>query len=604
MVAQNLVDIKMLRHNLKHLFGFDDFRPGQFEVIESILRGEHVLSVMPTGSGKSLCYQLPAASVPSQTIVVSPIIALMNDQVMNLRASGVRAETIHSGNSREENIDAWMRFKAGQSKILYISPERLVTEKMIAALKQLDVKLFVVDEAHCISKWGASFRPDYESLCELRHSFPKATIAAFTATADSATRKDICNKLTAGSAKVILRGFDRPNLALRVLPKQKVKNSILAYCQNRLDYCGIIYCLSRNETDDLASFLANQGINAIAYHAGKSAEERSLAQDRFMTEANAVMVATVAFGMGIDKPDVRYVIHASLPASMEAFYQEIGRAGRDGLPADTVLFFSLSDVIKRQRMIADGDGDEEFKFLEGRRLQSLVGYCETTSCRKIALLSYFDEQAEQCENCDNCLSPKITEDLSDSAKMALQTIIETGQYIGVSQVIDVLTGALTEKVKNRGHHKLPCFGAGQTKSKKYFQSLIRQLVSSGHLRINLEKYGAIQLTPSAKEIMSGQARFYGSIEISDVSPTPSKARSEVKQLDPPSLDLFQALKETRLQIAREKGVPAFMIFSDATLREMAHHKPQTKGEFLSIKGVGNQKLDEYFEGFVSTIVAF
>lgn len=602
MKTQIRIDVETLHRNLKQMFGFDDFRPGQLEVIESIARGEDVLSVMPTGSGKSLCYQLPAASSSSRTIVVSPIIALMNDQTISLKATGVGAETIHSGKMRDENVLAWQRFKNGQSNILYISPERLMTDRMLAALEHLDVKLFVVDEAHCISKWGASFRPDYEALSNLRHRFPQASIAAFTATADSATRNDICDKLTGGRARVIVKGFDRPNLALSVLPKQNMKATILSYCQKQSNSCGIIYCLSRNETDEVAVFLADRGINAIAYHAGKSTEQRSLAQDRFMTEANAVMVATVAFGMGIDKPDVRFVIHASLPASMEAFYQEIGRAGRDGQPADTVLFFGLSDIIKRQRMISDGDGTDEFKFLESKRLQSLIGYCETTACRKTALLSYFDEKIDQCGNCDNCLSPQATEDLTDEAKLTLQVVIDTGQYFGVSHVIDVLTGALTEKARSRGHHQLSCFGSGSTKSKQYFQSLVRQLVSSGYLKINLEKYGAVQLTPQSDDILSKRVRFHAKIDrTSRVTPS-QKTKPDVTSLDASAIDLFQALKETRLRLAKEKGVPAFVVFSDATLREMALHKPKTERAFLNIKGVGRQKLDEYFDSFVETII--
>lgn len=604
MDSQASTDTETLFRNLQHVFGFDAFRPGQLEVIETIWRGEHVLSVMPTGSGKSLCYQLPAASASFRTIVVSPIIALMNDQTMSLKAIGVGAETIHSGNTREDNVDAWRRYRGGHSNILYISPERLMTERMLDALDQLEVKLFVVDEAHCISKWGASFRPEYEALSKLRHRFPDATIAAFTATADSATRKDISEQLTAGNAKIFVKGFDRPNLALSVLPKENVKGAISSYCQERAGSCGIVYCLSRNETDEIAGFLAARGINAIAYHAGKSTEERSAAQDRFMTEPNAVMVATVAFGMGIDKPDVRFVIHASLPSSMEAFYQEIGRAGRDGLPADTVLFFGLSDILKRQRMIADGDGAEEFKFLEGRRLQSLVGYCETTACRKTALLAYFDEEISECGNCDNCISPPTTEDLTDDARLVLTAIVETGQYFGVSHVIDVLTGAMTEKAKARGHDELPCFGSGRARSKQYFQSLIRQLISAGYLKINLEKYGAVQLVPQSEEILSNGARFHARI---DKTAKPSRAAAKMAEaapMDSHTAALFQALKETRLQLAKERGVPAFAVFSDATLREMAGQRPLTEQAFLDIKGVGRQKLGEYFDRFVDIIRTF
>ena len=590
-----------LNFKLKNFFGYDSFRPGQLEIIQHLLNGEDVLAVMPTGAGKSLCFQLPALIQSFKTIIISPLVALMNDQTAALRDLGVEVELIHSGRDYEENAQSWRNFVTGDVKILYMSPERLMQSRMLTALGSLDIGMFVVDEAHCISKWGAGFRPDYEALSRLRGLFPNTILAAFTATADRATRVDINQKLSGGNARQILKGFGRDNLSLAVYPKKELKKNLIEYLNQKAHQSGIVYCLSRNETDEIAEYLNKEGFSAIAYHAGKTTEYRNSAQDRFMTEDGLIMVATIAFGMGIDKSDIRFVIHASLPGSIEAYYQEIGRAGRDGKPADTVLFFGLSDLIKRQRMIFEGDGADQFKVLEYKRLEALTGYCETVKCRKVALLSYFDEESEPCGNCDNCMTPPIVEDQTSQAVMLLSAIKQTGEFFGSSHIIDIVRGGETAKIKEKGHNSLESFGEGARYSKSFFQGLIRQLISSGILTVNLERFGAVQLMQKAYEVVEGREQFFARAHV-ERSPPKTLNRDTGRNIgEGPETILFQSLKALRLEIAREKGVPAYVIFSDRTLEDMSIKKPKTKSDFLLVTGVGNKKLIEYYESFSELI---
>jgi len=590
-----------LNFKLKNFFGYDSFRPGQLEIIQHLLNGEDVLAVMPTGAGKSLCFQLPALIQSFKTIIISPLVALMNDQTAALRDLGVEVELIHSGRDYEENAQSWRNFATGDVKILYMSPERLMQSRMLMALESLDIGMFVVDEAHCISKWGAGFRPDYEALSRLRGLFPNSILAAFTATADRATRVDINQKLSGGNARQILKGFGRDNLSLAVYPKKELKKNLIEYLNQKAHQSGIVYCLSRNETDEIAEYLNKEGFSAIAYHAGKTTEYRNSAQDRFMTEDGLIMVATIAFGMGIDKSDIRFVIHASLPGSIEAYYQEIGRAGRDGKPADTVLFFGLSDLIKRQRMIFEGDGADQFKVLEYKRLEALTGYCETVKCRKVALLSYFDEESEPCGNCDNCMTPPIVEDQTSQAVMLLSAIKQTGEFFGSSHIIDIVRGGETAKIKEKGHNNLESFGKGARYSKSFFQGLIRQLISSGILTVNLERFGAVQLMQKAYEVVEGREQFFARAHV-ERSPPKTLNRDTGRNIgEGPETILFQSLKALRLEIAREKGVPAYVVFSDRTLEDMSIKKPKTKSDFLLVTGVGNKKLIEYYESFSELI---
>ena len=600
----NNTDSDHLKTKLKKIYGYDKFRPGQEGIIETILDKKNVLAVMPTGAGKSLCYQLPAIVSDFSTIVVSPLLALIDDQVAGLTALGVTVSSIHSGKDRESNIVEWKKFASGISKLVYMSPERLMQERMIKALQKLNIGLFVIDEAHCISKWGPDFRPQYSELSQLKNHFPNATIAAFTATADRATREDIVTQLSDKDFKTIVKGFDRPNLSLNVAEKSDIKNALASILLSKKGQSGIIYCLSRNEVDTTALFLKEKGFNAIPYHAGKSTQDRKKAQNRFMTESATIMVATIAFGMGVDKPDIRFVIHASLPGSIEAFYQEIGRAGRDGEPSETIMFYGLQDLIKRQRMIFEGDEKGDFKFLEYKRLETLIGYCETASCRRKALLSHFDENIDDCGNCDNCLEKPPVVDYTSEAKLVIQTIKLTGQFFGAAHIVDVLRGSGSAKIKERGHDQLETFCSMPHYPKTFISSLIRLLVAFGALKIDFAKYGALAISDAAEEIYKGNTVFEAKKIVVGQNKATSKSSTTREEVKVENQDLLQILKNLRLDLATEKNVPAYIIFPDKTLHQMANAKPTTKEEFLNISGVGEKKLEEYFKPFSETVTDF
>src|SRR5665213_3127719 len=454
---------------LRDVFGFDRFRSGQEAAMDAVLGGRNVLCVMPTGSGKSLCFQVPALMLGGLTIVVSPLVALMQDQVAALRLAGVAAETINSSRDREENVAAWRRAALGETRLLYLSPERLMTDSMLAALGKLPVRLIAIDEAHCISQWGPAFRPDYEMLSRLRELFCGVPIMALTATADETTRADIAARLFGGAVEQIVLGFDRPNITLTVSAKQEWKQQLLSFVKTRGGQSGIVYCLSRKRTEEAAEFLAARGIHAMAYHAGMTKEARDANQNAFMTEPYTVMAATIAFGMGIDKSDVRYVFHADLPASLESYYQEIGRAGRDGETA------------------------EERKRREHHRLAALIGYCEASSCRRRTLLGYFGEEAEPCGNCDVCLNPAALVDGTDEARQRLGIVQLTGERYGAAHIVDILRGAKTEKIAKCGHNQLRGFGSGAGRKKEEWRLLIRQLVAGGFLNHDIGGYGGLSL---------------------------------------------------------------------------------------------------------------
>ncbi|MCZ0931682.1 MAG: DNA helicase RecQ [Oligoflexia bacterium] len=617
------MDLKII---LKETFGFSDFRSGQEEIIKLILNKKHVLAVFPTGAGKSLCYQFPAVILPGRSVVVSPLIALMNDQtaylnslkisatdktflktrnLSHLRSLKILAGKIHSHCRFRQNQDTLQSFLKGKVKILYISPEKLMTEKILNEFKKLPIEMFVIDEAHCISKWGAGFRPEYEQLSQLKHLFPQAVLPAFTATADKATRWDIAKKLTHSKSKIIVKGFNRPNLFLSVEPKHNWKKRLLEFLNERRGLSGIIYALSRKETERISEFLNNKGFSCKAYHAGRSAQDRQKSQDIFMTEDGMIMSATTAFGMGIDKPNIRFVVHASLPASMEDFYQEIGRAGRDGEQADTLLFYGLKDLITRRKMIQSGEEDKEYKLRENKRLDALLAYCESSDCRKKALLSYFGEVCDNCRFCDNCLSPPKRVEGTVPAQKFLSAMARTGYRFGMGHIIDVVCGIETDKVKSRRHHKLPTFGKGASHSKSFWEVFARQLISSGNINIDIEHFGALKVTESGGDILYGRKKFfYKELSLSSVVQKELKTKKanlrkeELKAEDQP---LLSNLKKLRLQLAREKEVPAYIIFSDRTLIEMAILKPQSLEETLSINGVGKQKLELYGDAFLKVI---
>ena len=582
-----------MERSLKKYFGFSDFRPGQKEIVQALLANKNLLSVMPTGAGKSICYQLPAMLSDYKTIIVSPLVSLMDDQVASLKSQNILAEKIHSNCTFEENGAAWRSFSQGEAKILYVSPERLMTDRMVASLNGLGIGMFVIDEAHCISKWGAGFRPDYDDLSRLQYLFPEAVIAAFTATADEATRNDIVEKLTSGNASIFVRGFDRPNLSLAVLQKSNWKQRLLEFLHSKRRESGIIYCLSRKNTETVAAYLSENGFNALPYHAGQDATVRRNSQGRFMTEEGLIMVATIAFGMGIDKPDIRFVVHANLPSSMEAFYQEIGRAGRDGASAETIIFYGLDDLIKRRRMINQGEGDDQYKLREQKRLDTLVAYCEAATCRRKALLVYFDDVYVECGNCDNCLNPPTLIDGTELAQMALSVISTTGEYFGTVHIVNVVRGTLTEKVLQRRHNELSNFGVGKERPKEFWQALIRQLLAAGHISVDIQRYGALRISDTGRKILSGDTVFnYKNINSKSLLPS-GKSQKSLPKIIGVNEELLAKLKVKRLDIAREKRVPAFVIFSDRSLTEMAAKRPQSESQFLDINGVGPQKLKEY-----------
>lgn len=592
---------------LQQIFGFSQFREGQEKIINHLLHGDNVLAIMPTGGGKSLCYQIPAVLSETITVVISPLVALMDDQVAALRAIDVNAVCIHSGMTRDDQVEAWLAVRDGHSTIVYMSPERLMAERMLNALSSLSVGMFIVDEAHCISKWGANFRPEYEMLSMLKERFPQSTFGAFTATADEATRNDIAGKLFPDSGEIIVQGFDRPNLKLAVGNKDNWRRQLTHFLEDKKTDCGIIYCLSRKYTEEVAGFLKDEGFNAIAYHAGQDSQVRKHNQDRFMSENAVIMVATIAFGMGIDKPDIRYVCHLNLPSSVEAYYQEIGRAGRDGKPAETLMLYGLDDI-RMRRMFIDQDGkDDAHKLREHKRLDGLLAYCEASQCRRRTLLSYFDEKTDACGNCDTCLNPPKRVDGTEHARMVLSAIHRTGQYFGAAHIIDVVRGSNNQKVLERGHDKLPTFGVGKDRSKQYWQAFIRQMVAGGSLSINIQKYGCLEISDQGHEILQGTHGFEFREIPADAGPERKKSRKSAKStaqtthLSDADDQLLTRLKALRLELARTRNVPAYVVFSDNTLIEMASEKPATLGALSEINGVGPKKLEDYGKIFVAAI---
>ncbi len=591
------------RQILKDIFGFDAFRPGQEAVMDAVLGGRNVLSVMPTGSGKSLCFQVPALVLGGLTIVVSPLVALMQDQVAALRLAGVSADTINSSRDREENIAAWRRAASGETRLLYLSPERLMTEAMLAALSKLAVRLIAVDEAHCISQWGPAFRPDYETLSRLRDMFPGVPVMALTATADESTRADIIARLFGGKADQIVLGFDRPNITLTVAAKREWKQQLLSFVKARAGQSGIIYCLSRKRTEEATAFLAGQGIAALAYHAGMSKEARDANQNAFMTEPYTVMAATIAFGMGIDKSDVRYVFHADLPASLESYYQEIGRAGRDGKPAEAHMLFGLGDIRMRRLFIDQEETSDDRKRREHQRLAALVNYCEASSCRRRSLLGYFGESAEPCGNCDACSSPATLVDETQRARQVLGVVQQTGERYGALHIVDILRGAETEKIVNSRHDQLPGFGSGASLKKEEWRSMIRQLVAGGFLDHDVAGYGGLSLLEHGHALLQGGRKFLYRADTARPPTRKDSAAASSGALTAGQTALLAALKKLRLSIASQRQVPAYVIFPDKTLLEMAVSTPRTLPEFAMVSGVGASKLRDFGRAFVEAISA-
>lgn len=567
--------------------------------MDRLLAGTHTLSVMPTGAGKSICYQVPALMGEQLTVVVSPLVALMDDQVAALRANGAPAVAIHSNRPRPDNVADWRKVQDGNARLLYMSPERLMTPRMLAALEGLNPAMFVVDEAHCISKWGFSFRPEYEALSALRDRFPNATLAAFTATADTATRRDIAAKLFGGRGDVVVRGFDRPNLRLSVTPKTDWRAQLMEFLEPRQGVSGIVYCLSRKLTEEVAGLLTDAGFRALPYHAGLDQQVRSNNQEAFMAEDGVVMVATIAFGMGIDKPDIRYVFHLNMPGSMESYYQEIGRAGRDGRPAEVQMLYGLDDIRMRRQFITQDDGDEDHKRREHKRLDALLAYAEATHCRRVSLLAYFGDEAEACGNCDICLDPPELLDGTESARTLLETVSATGEMFGASHIIDVLRGSDSAKISDRRHDQLATYGAGAARSKPFWQGFVRQVVAAGYLSIDVEGFGGLKLTARSDGLLHGEDRFkYRDIPKSRSSRTSRRPAVEMEDIDSA---LFARLKALRRDLAIERNVPAYVVFSDATLKDMCALKPENLETLAMVNGVGPKKLKDFGDVFLGAV---
>lgn len=590
------------RAALAAVFGFHEFRPGQEAVVASLIAGRDTLAVMPTGAGKSLCFQLPAVIDDGLTIVVSPLIALMDDQVRSLRLQGVAAGALHSGRSRDDNLETWRNAVAGRLSLLYAAPERLMLDGVMEGLGRVRLSRLVVDEAHCISRWGHAFRPEYLALPKLRARFPGVPVAAFTATADAPTRRDIVDVLCGGDAEEFVFGFDRPNLTIRIAEKRDPLRQILAILDDNRGRSGIVYRLSRRSVEETAADLVRHGYDALPYHAGMPAERRAENQDRFVSEDGVVMVATIAFGMGIDKPDVRFVVHADLPSSVEAYYQEIGRAGRDGLPSTVTMLYGLADIRQRRRFIDESEAPDEQRRVEHQRLNALLGVCETTECRRRALLRSFGEELDApCGNCDVCLEPPEVIDGTVAAQKALSAILRTGSRFGAGHVIDVLTGASNDAIVQYGHDKLPTFGVGTEFDKNGWRSVVRQLVASGVIDIDATGYGALLLGPRGRAVLKGEET------VGLRRPATGKTRRRrggpdaAASASPQNAGLLAQLKALRLEIARELGIPAYTVFHDRTLIEIAERRPASLDAMSGIHGVGAAKLEKFGARFLEAI---
>ena len=591
---------------LRHVFGFDQFRGEQAEVVDCLIDGGDALVLMPTGGGKSLCYQLPALLRPGTGIVVSPLIALMQDQVEALRQLGIAAACLNSSLAPGEADAVERQFVAGELDLLYVAPERLLTPRFLSLLDRVPLALFAIDEAHCVSQWGHDFRPEYRELTALHERWPGVPRIALTATADAPTRREIVERLRLEDARQFVGSFDRPNIRYRVAAKDDGRRQLLAFLESRRGASGIVYCLSRRKVEATAGFLAESGFDALPYHAGLDTKIRSANQRRFLQEDGVVIVATIAFGMGIDKPDVRFVAHLDLPKSIEGYYQETGRAGRDGDPADAWLAYGLGDAVLLRRMIEEGEAGEERKRLERRKLDALLGYCESTTCRRQQLLAYFGEpHPGQCGNCDNCLQPPATWDGTVAAQKALSCVYRTGQRFGAAHLVDVLRGADTAKVRQFGHDALSTYAIGGDLDAGQWRSVFRQLVAGGLLDVDIEGHGALRLTAASEEVLKGRRTL--SMRLEPPARERKRARAARKAEAAPAdlpvdaMARFDQLREWRATMAREQNVPAYVIFHDATLRAIALADPDGLDALRLINGVGDRKLERYGEAVLETL---
>ena len=596
----------LARASLRSVFGFDSFRPGQEEVVQAVLDGENVMAVMPTGSGKSLCYQLPAIVRPGLTLVVSPLIALMRDQVRALTAAGVEAGSLNSSNDPSENARVQGLLRRGELRLLYVAPERLSRPDMVEMLSEMNVSLLAIDEAHCVSQWGHDFRPEYLSLGDVaRRIGGRLQTLALTATADGPTRDDIEGKLFPSAPRVFVRSFDRPNLRLAFKPKDRSSRQVLDFARAHPGDSGIVYCSSRRKVEELAAALTAAGLSALPYHAGLDKNVRDTNQDRFQQEDGVVMTATVAFGMGIDKPDVRFVCHADLPSNVEAYYQEIGRAGRDGLPADTLTLYGLDDMRLRRLQIEQSDSPAERKRIERQRLGALIALAEAPRCRRQTLLSYFGETSETCGNCDLCIEGVERFDGTIEAQKAMSAIVRTGERFGVEHLVAIVCGERTENVLRFNHDKLPTFGVGADRKNVEWRSIYRQLSALGLITQDLMEHGRWSVTDEGWRVLKGTQRIelrkdLGAAKTKKGRGTGATAAATVGDAD---ADLLTALKALRSKLAQAQRVPAYVVFSDRSLVDMATHRPATLQAMREVHGVGETKLERYGAAFLEVIRA-
>ena len=583
---------------LHSVFGFPTFRPGQEEIVAAVTAGHNCLAIMPTGGGKSLCFQLPALCRDGVTLVISPLIALMRDQVRALRAVGVEAGALTSGNTDAETEEVFAALDQGRLKLLYMAPERLGSAATFGLLRRINTTLIAVDEAHCVSQWGHDFRPDYLKIGALRKAL-NVPLAAFTATADDETRAEIVTRLFDGAApQTFLRGFDRPNIHLAFQVKDNPRGQVLAFAKARRGQSGIVYCGTRAKTETLAQALRDDRHTACAYHAGMDAEERRIAETRFQREDGLIVVATVAFGMGIDKPDIRWVAHADLPKSIESYYQEIGRSGRDGAPAETMTLYGPEDIRLRRSQIDEGLAPPDRKVADHARLNALLGLAEAMKCRRQVLLGYFGETAGPCGNCDLCDQPVDLFDATEAVRKALSAILRTGEYFGAGHLIDILTGSATEKVRARGHDKLPTFAAGRDLSKSVWNAVFRQMMGRDLVRPDPERHGALRMTEAARPILRGEEPITLRRDTLQESLTRVEPKAQIGAEDEP---LLSALKARRRALAEAARVPAYVIFADRTLIEMAERRPRNLDQMAGITGVGAKKLESYGAIFLAVI---
>ena len=588
---------------LREVFGYERFRGDQAAIIEAVLAGRDALVLMPTGGGKSLCYQVPALIRDGAALVVSPLIALMQDQVRALEELGIEAAFLNSSLSGQEQADVIRRLEAGDIQLLYIAPERLVQPRTQSMLAGVPLALIAIDEAHCVSQWGHDFRQDYLALDTLRELFPGVPRLALTATATPIVRKEIVERLALDSPAIFVSPFDRPNIRYLVQPKTDGRRQLGEFLRGHAGETGIVYCLSRKKTESIAESLRQDGYNALPYHAGLDAEMRADHQHRFLTEDAVIIVATIAFGMGIDRPDVRFVAHLDLPKNIEAYYQETGRAGRDGEPAEAWMIYGLQDVVRLRQMVDESEAGEERKRHDRQKLDTLLGWCEVTECRRRPLLAYFgDDYPEPCGNCDNCLVPPATWDGTEAARKLLSAVYRTGQRFGAAHVIDVLLGKDTDKIRKFGHDKLSVCGIGTELNGPGWRSVVRQVIVQGFLRADQQRYGALVLTEQSRPLLKGEIELRLR-EDRKLKTEKKKRRDAAAALAPADQPLFEALRARRKEIADRLDLPPYVIFHDATLRQMAEHRPTTEAELLSISGVGEAKLERYGSEFLEVIAA-